>query len=92
MQKPVLVGLSPNKLNIKYSIKPPIKADELCNQLADDLLSNRTQSPKIVVFLQITTALCRYPDHYAKKIVTRFAKTVLMGTQTEQHFSPVFDG
>ena len=50
MYKPVVIGLPPNRQNIKYVLKPAIKKREFAQVLAQELLLQRTLTPKTIVF------------------------------------------
>ena len=50
MRDPAVVGLLSNRGNIKLVVKPPIKLNELCHLLSQELVECRTRSPKTVIF------------------------------------------
>ena len=50
MQLPKLIGLPPNRDNIKYVVKPTIKTVELAHFLCGELKATRTAMPKSVLF------------------------------------------
>ena len=50
MHNAVVIGLPPNRQNIKYVLKPTIKKKEFAHVLAHELLTLRTLTPKTVVF------------------------------------------
>ena len=50
LDNPVLIGLSPNRVNIKYIVKQSPSINELCHQLTDELMSKRQNVPKTVLF------------------------------------------
>ena len=58
LEDPVIVGLPPNRSNIKYIIKPVVSILDLCHQLTDELKMKRTNAPKTVLF-------CRSLSHCA---------------------------
>ena len=46
----VLIGLPPNRANIKYIVKECPSINELCHQLTNELMSKRQNVPKTVLF------------------------------------------
>lgn len=52
LQDPAVIGLPPDRVNIKYTVKdcPPVK--DLCHQLSDELASKRLDTPKICHSMQ----------------------------------------
>ena len=50
METPVLIGLPPDRINIKYSVKPCPSLTEFCNQITSELMSKRALTPKTVIF------------------------------------------
>ena len=80
--------------------KPNMVASDFCEWINSNLLpSVREHHPNIPDSVSVRTVqrwlhnLGFDPCSTKKGVyVTRFAKTVLMGTQTEEHFSPAFDG
>lgn len=52
LNDPVIVGLSPNPLNIKYHVEPLPNMAMLCETLSDGLKLQRNQFPKTLVFCQ----------------------------------------
>jgi len=46
LENPAIVGLPPNRSNIKYIIKPVVPILELYHQLTDELKMNQTDTPK----------------------------------------------
>lgn len=47
-----MIGASPDRSNIKYSVKPNQTMNGLCVTLAEELISLRASTPKTVVFCQ----------------------------------------
>jgi len=58
LNNPILVGLPPNRANIKYIVKECPSTDELCHQLTEELILKRANGPKTVLF-------CRSLQHCA---------------------------
>lgn len=56
LNNPVLIGMQPNRPNIKYEVKPLVDIDTLCNELAEELKLEGVTYPKTVIFIQ------RYSD------------------------------
>jgi len=50
LKEPVIIGLQPDKNNIKYLVKPCPSVDEICSFLADELVKQRSKMPKTVLF------------------------------------------
>ena len=50
MEKPVLIGLPPNRINIKYIVQPCPSITEFCSQITGELMLKRAQTPKTVIF------------------------------------------
>lgn len=50
MQDPAIIGLSPDKPNIKLSVQPCPTIPKICEWLAKELLEKHTATLKIVVF------------------------------------------
>ena len=50
MEHPTLIGLSPDRANIKFIVEPCPDIRELCRQLTDELMAKRTAPPKTIVF------------------------------------------
>jgi len=50
MEDPVIVGLPPNRPNIKMNVEPCPDLSALCEALAKDLRENRTKATKTDVF------------------------------------------
>ena len=50
MHNPVTIGLSSNRPNIRYVVQPAKGLHELSSMLADELVQERTKTPKTVVF------------------------------------------
>ena len=57
-----MIRISPNRINIKYSVKQNQSINDLCTMLADELITLRVESPKTVVFCQ-TLKQCGYLYH-----------------------------
>ena len=53
LDDPVLIGLPPNRVNVKHIVKECPSINESCHQLSDELMSKRQNAPKTVLF-------CRY--------------------------------
>ena len=51
LKDPVVIGLTPNRENIKYSIEPKPKLEVFCDLFAENLYHMRTGFPKTLVFL-----------------------------------------
>ena len=49
---PVIIGISPNRPNIFFSIKPYLKLDEFSEQLSVELRLQNISTPKSVIFCQ----------------------------------------
>lgn len=58
MDKPTVIGLPPDRPNIKLSVQPCPSILTLCKQLTDELKEKRSLTPKTVVF-------CRSLKHCA---------------------------
>ena len=52
LQDPAIIGLPPDRNNIKYSVKECPSMKELCHKLTDELNSKQSQTPKTVLFCQ----------------------------------------
>lgn len=50
MENPVIIGLPPNRLNIKYIVENSTDIPTFCRQITDELILKRAQMPKTVVF------------------------------------------
>ena len=50
MENPKIIGLPPNRENIKFVLKPSLKKKDFAHSLASELLTFRIQAPKTVVF------------------------------------------
>jgi len=50
LEDPALIGLPPDRPNIKFVVKPVVSIVELCNQLHDELMLKRTAMPKTILF------------------------------------------
>lgn len=48
LDNPILIGLPPNRINIKYIVKKCPSIDELCHQLTEKLMLKRENVPKTV--------------------------------------------
>ena len=59
LKEPVVIGLQPDKDNIKYLVKPCPSVGDICSALADELVIERSNMPKTVLF-------CRTLKHCAK--------------------------
>lgn len=77
LQDPAVIGLPPDRVNIKYTVCPPVK--DLCHQLSDELASKRLDTPKTVLF-------CRSLQHCANIFAT--IKRLLGKNITEPPESP----
>ena len=62
MDKPTVIGLPPDRPNIKLSVQPCPSINILCKQLADELKEKRSSTPKTIVF-------CRSLKHCADMCV-----------------------
>ena len=58
LEDPVVIGLPPDRANIKYSVMQLVAIPELCQQLTDELQLKQTETPKTVLF-------CRSLQHCA---------------------------
>lgn len=47
---PVIVGSSPYRSNISYSVKPLPSLDDFCNDIAQKLMVNGIEYPKTIIF------------------------------------------
>ena len=65
LEDPIVIGVTPNRENIKYSIKPQPKIEELCELFAENLHHMRTEFPKTLVFF-CTIAECVTVYKYLK--------------------------
>ena len=52
METPVLIGLPPDRINIKYIVQPCPSLTEFCNLMTSELMSKRPLTPKTVIFCQ----------------------------------------
>ena len=59
MDKPTVIGLSPDRPNIKLSVQPCPSITTLCKQLADELKEKCSSTPKTIVF---SRSLKHYAD------------------------------
>ena len=50
LQDPTIIGLQPDRINIKYIVKECPSVKDLCHQLGDELKSKRLLTPKTVLF------------------------------------------
>ena len=50
MKEPLVVGTNTGRSNIKYVVKPLVSQEELCSELAYELLKERTKCVKTVLF------------------------------------------
>lgn len=60
---PAIIGLPPDRMNIKYIVKECPSMKDLCHQLSNELASYRSQTPKTVLF-------CRSLQHCANIFAT----------------------
>ena len=51
MDKPTVIGLPPDRPNIRLSVQPWPSINILCKQLADELKEKRSSTPKTIVFV-----------------------------------------
>ena len=58
MYQPIIIGLPPDRPNIKLIVKPYLSIPTLCQQLSDELKEKRSLFPKTVIF-------CRSLKHCA---------------------------
>ena len=65
LKDPVVIGLTPNRENIKYSIEPKPKLEVFCDLFAENLYHMRTGFPKTLVFFS-TIAECVTVYKYLK--------------------------
>ena len=79
LQDPIIIGLPPDRVNIKYIVKECPAVKDLCHQLSDELRSERTGTPKTVLF-------CRSLQHCANIFAT--IKRILGKDLTEPPESP----
>ena len=59
LESPKIIGLPPNRENIKFVLKPSITKKDFALSLAFELLTFRVQTPDCCV-LYYSTASCRY--------------------------------
>ena len=57
LQDPIIIGLPPDRTNIKYNVKDCPSMKDLCQQLSDELLLKRAKN---CIVLSFTAALCKY--------------------------------
>lgn len=50
LQDPIIIGLSPDRSNIKYSVKSCTNSNDLCSELAGELMTKQAAVPKTVLF------------------------------------------
>ena len=65
LEDPIVIGVTPNIENIKYSIEPQPKIEVLCELFAENLHHVRTDFPKTLVFF-CTIAECVTVYKYLK--------------------------
>ena len=63
LQDPAIIGLPPDRINIKYIVKECPSMKDLCHQLSEELSSKRSRTPKTVLF-------CRSLQHCANIFAT----------------------
>lgn len=63
-----MIGASPDRSNIKYSVKPNQTMNGLCATLAEELIALRSNTPKTVVFCQ-TLKQCGDFYHKIKRLL-----------------------
>lgn len=83
LQDPAIIGLPPDRINIKYIVKECPSIKDLCDQLSDELISKRSQTPKTVLF-------CRSLQHCANIFVTvkrLLGKNITEPPETPPHLS-----
>ena len=52
LKDPVVIGLSPNRDNIRYHVEPLLAIDHLCDMFATYIRTSRTEFPKTLIFCQ----------------------------------------
>jgi len=63
-----VIGLSPNRDNIKYHVEPLISVNHLCDMFAESIRTVRTEFPKTLVFCQ-TIAECSLMYRTLRKLL-----------------------
>ena len=59
MEKPVLIGLPPDRINIKYIVQPCPSITEFCSQITGELVFKRAQTPKTnILSISSTVLIC----------------------------------
>ena len=51
MEKPVLIGLPPDTINIKYVVQPCPNLTEFYSQLTAELMLKQARTPKTVIYV-----------------------------------------
>ena len=83
LQDPIIIGLPPDRTNIKYNVKDCPSMKDLCQQLSDELLLKRAEAPKTVLF-------CRSLQHCANLFATikrLLGKNITEPPETSPHLS-----
>ena len=83
LQDPAIIGLPPDRTNIKYSVKDCPSMKDLCQQLSGELLLKRAEAPKTVLF-------CHSLQHCANiyaSIKRLLSKNITEPPETPPHLS-----
>ena len=68
LRDPVVIGLSPNRDNIKYHVEPMLAVHHLCDMFATHIRNSRTEFPKTLIFCQ-TIAECSLMYRTLRKLL-----------------------
>ena len=56
----MVIGLQPDKDNIKYLVKPCPSVDVICSLLAEEIVKQRSNMPKLSCFVTHYNSVLRY--------------------------------
>jgi len=74
LDRPVLVGVSPSRENIKYYVEPLQSINSLCEVMSDGLLSMRTEFPKTLILCQTIQECSTMYKTFRRKLGTHFTE------------------
>ena len=72
MVDPVVIGMSPNRKNICFSVQPYIQLDEFSQQVVEEIRHANINTPKTVIFCQSFTNCYQLYDKIRTKLKADF--------------------